>query len=184
MAMSHGARRGLSEAAVWLTLAGIAVAAFVYFKELKAVTRSAFGLTLPTPTQTVEAPSEPRRAFQVELKPDKRGHHVTRAAINGRDIRVLVDTGATIVALTAQDAERAGVYVRRGDFTHRVSTANGTARAAPVTLERVRIGDIVVRNVRGVVLEEGRLKVTLLGMSFLRQLSKVEMRRGVLTLEQ
>jgi aspartyl protease family protein len=105
------------------------------------------------------------------------------AEINGRSIDVMVDTGATLVALTYEDAERAGIYTKSSDFTHRVSTANGSARVAPVSLERISIGDITVRNVQGVVSERGKLKVTLLGMSFLGRLDRVDMRSGVLVLQ-
>ena len=79
----------------------------------------------------------------------------------------MVDTGATMVALSYEDAERAGVYVRPADFTMRVNTANGIARAAPVTLDEISLGDITVRNVRAAVSEPGRLQGSLLGMSFL-----------------
>ena len=87
----------------------------------------------------------------------RHGHFHARAEINGRPIDVMVDTGASIVALTYEDARRAGVYVRDSDFTHRVSTANGLARVAPVTIDRVSIGDITVRNVPGAVTEPGKL---------------------------
>ena len=70
----------------------------------------------------------------------------------------MVDTGASIVALTYEDAERAGVYVRDSDFTQRVRTANGMARVAPVTLDRVSIGDITVRNVPAAVSERGQAR--------------------------
>ena len=79
----------------------------------------------------------------------------------------MVDTGATMVALTYEDAERAGIRLKPSDFTRGVSTANGVTRVAPVTLERVSIGDITVRNVAASVSERGRLQTTLLGMSFL-----------------
>jgi aspartyl protease family protein len=69
-------------------------------------------------------------------------------------------------------------------ITSRVSTANGTARVAPLMLERVTIGDITVRNVRGFVSERGAMRTTLLGMTFLGRLSKVEMRPGKLVLHE
>ena len=83
----------------------------------------------------------------------------------------MVDTGASLVALTYEDASRAGIYVRDRDFTQLVRTANGIARVAPVTLDRVSIGDITVRNVPASVSERGMLGTTLLGMSFLKRLT-------------
>ena len=77
----------------------------------------------------------------------------TEAEINGRDIDVMVDTGASLVALTYDDAERAGIFVKPSDFTHRAQTANGIARVAPVTISRIQIGDITVRERTG-----GRLR--------------------------
>jgi aspartyl protease family protein len=96
----------------------------------------------------------------------------------------MVDTGASLVALTYDDAERLGIYVTPRDFTHVAKTANGTARVAPVTISRISIGDITVRNVRGVVSERGKSERTLLGMSFLGRLSRVEMRGGTLVLQE
>jgi aspartyl protease family protein len=120
----------------------------------------------------------------VEIKAGAFGHYTASAEINGRPIDVLVDTGASIVALTFEDARRAGIHVRDSDFTHRVSTANGFARVAPVTLERVGIDNIMVRNVPAAVSEPGKLSTSLLGMSFLGRLQRVDMRSGVLVLQE
>ena len=91
----------------------------------------------------------------VEIRAGAHGHYHASAEINGRPVDVMVDTGASIVALTYEDAQRAGVYVRDSDYTQRVSTANGLARVAPVMLDRVSIGDITVRNVPAAVTEPG-----------------------------
>ena len=105
------------------------------------------------------------------------------ARINGREIRVLVDTGASYVSLSNQDAERAGIFVRDSDFKYKTRTANGTTRVALVMIDRISIGDIEVRNVKASVHERGKLGVTLLGMSFLGRLRRTEMRGGRLILE-
>jgi aspartyl protease family protein len=112
------------------------------------------------------------------------GHFRAEADINGRNIDVMVDTGASLVALTYEDARRAGILVKPSDFTHTAQTANGTARVAPVTIPRITIGDITVRNVAGVVSERGASERTLLGMSFLGRLTRVEMRGGTLVLQE
>lgn len=132
--------------------------------------------------QPVEESSS--RSGGVELRADSGGHFQTSASINGRSVDVLVDTGATLVALSYEDAERAGIFVKPSDFSGRVSTANGTARVARVTLDSVEIGDIRVRNVAGVVTERGAMRGTLLGMSFLGKLSKVQIERGRLLLSE
>ena len=120
----------------------------------------------------------------VSLPAGAYGHFQTEADINGRSIDVMVDTGASLVALTYDDAERLGIYVNPGDFTHIAKTANGTARVAPVEISRISIGNITVRNVAAVVSERGKSERSLLGMSFLGRLSRVEMRGGTLVLQE
>lgn len=127
--------------------------------------------------------SEPRRA-DVMLRAGDHGHFEADAEINGRTVGVMVDTGATMVALTFEDAERAGIFLRPADFTHQVGTANGMAKVAPVTIDAISIGSITVRNVQGAVTERGKLHQTLLGMSFLGRLSRVDMRARTLELHQ
>jgi aspartyl protease family protein len=119
----------------------------------------------------------------VELRADSKGQYETTMEVNGRSIDALVDTGASIVLLRYEDAQRAGIFLRDSDFTGRAQTANGTSRIAPVTLERVSIGSITVRDVRGAVAEPGRLNVNLLGMTFLQKLRKFEVRSGRLILQ-
>ena len=124
------------------------------------------------------------RGRTVEIRAGAHGHYFASVEINGRPIDVLVDFGASIVALSYDDAERAGVYVRDRDYTQRVSTANGHARVAPVVLDRISIGDITVRNIPAAVSEPGSLGTSLLGMSFLGRLQRVEMRSGTLVLQE
>ncbi len=119
----------------------------------------------------------------VQLQRGYGGHFHADASINGRTIPVLVDTGATLVALSYEDAQAAGISVAAGDFRYVSQTANGQAKFARVTLDQVRIGNVSVRNVAAAVSQPGRLGTTLLGMSFLGQL-RMEMKDGVLVLEQ
>jgi aspartyl protease family protein len=119
----------------------------------------------------------------VTLRAGNSGHFETPAEINGRSVDVMVDTGATMVAMTYEDAERAGIFPRPSEFTASASTANGIAKFAPVNIGSITIGNITVRNVQGAVSERGKLKTTLLGMTFLSRLN-VEMRKNVLVLRQ
>ena len=84
----------------------------------------------------------------------------------------MIDTGATVVAINKAMASRAGFSLKPTDFTSKVSTANGTIAAAPITLESVQIGRIKVNNVAAVVLDDAALPGVLIGMSFLNQLKK------------
>jgi aspartyl protease family protein len=155
--------------------------AVVFHTELKGVGYWLAGVAPPdVKTPTAEAPvtadtSTRSRNRGVELKAGFGGHFNTEAEVNGRRIDVMVDTGATIVALTYDDARRIGVTPSPGDYTQRVSTANGVARVAPVTLDRVQIGDVI---------EPGKLSTTLLGNSFLSRLGRYEMRAGRLYMEE
>ena len=176
-------------AAGWLIAAGCTAVSIAYFSEIKGATQSLAGLQEPRAVRVGASERDDRTgpdgmARVVELRAGAYGHFHTRAEINGRPIGVMVDTGASIVALTFEDARAAGLYVRDADFTHRVSTANGFARIAPVTIDRITIGDITVRDVAGAVMETGKLGTTLLGMSFLSRLQRVDMRSGMLVLQE
>jgi aspartyl protease family protein len=109
----------------------------------------------------------------VTLSPDDRGHYVTMGQINGGTIQLLVDTGATVIAIPSADARRLGINYLNGQrgFTE---TANGKAAAYRITLDTVKVGDITLYNVEAVVLEGEGLKIALLGMSFL---NRTEMKR-------
>lgn len=105
------------------------------------------------------------------LQPDGQGHYVVQGQINGGAVRMLLDTGATSVAIPATDAIRLGIDYKKGHPMH-VTTANGTAPAFRVMLDRVKVGDIEINQVEAVVQEQG-LPIILLGMSFL---NRTEMR--------
>ena len=121
-------------------------------------------------------------AGSTALKRDADGHWRADSRVNGRRIEMLVDTGATLVALTPADARTVGINVRRLDYDTRVETANGTARAARVTLERVQIGGVRVRYVKAMVIERG-LSTSLLGQSFLNRLETYQVRGQLLRLQ-
>jgi aspartyl protease family protein len=170
----------------WLALVCAATVSLLYFTEIKSAARFVLGVEAPElpPNRKAEPVRGAAVGRTVQIKAGAHGHYVASAEINGRPIDVLVDSGASIVALTYDDARRAGVYVRDSDYTQRVSTANGLARVAPVTLDRVSIGDITVRNVPAAVGEPGSLATSLLGMSFLGRLRRVDMRSGTLVLQE
>ncbi len=136
------------------------------------------------PDQSQQTQSQPKRRRSVELSAGSNGHFFADAEINGRTVGVMVDTGASAVALTYEDARSAGILPRDSEFTGRANTANGVAKFAPVTIGRISIGDVEVRDVRAAVMEEGKLDTTLLGMSFLSRLGRVDMQSGKLVLEE
>jgi clan AA aspartic protease (TIGR02281 family) len=111
---------------------------------------------------------------------NEHGHVILDAVVNGASVRFLVDTGASLVILTPADAHAAGIASGELVFNHRVSTANGSARMAPITLREIRIGQLSIYDVPASVLEN--LNISLLGMSFLSRLQSYEMREGKLTI--
>jgi aspartyl protease family protein len=116
----------------------------------------------------------------LEYRANSQGHVVIDGVVNGAPVRFLVDTGATMVVLTMQDAAAAGLSGSDLKFTMQTSTANGVARAAPVTLREVRLGQLSVDDVPAAVSE--KLGISLLGQSFLTRLDSYQMHDGVLTL--
>ncbi len=118
-----------------------------------------------------------------ELKSGNMGHYRVTARINRTNIEVMVDTGASFVALSYEDAQMAGLHPNTLDFNIPVSTANGVVNAARVKLDKVEIDTVRVENVDAMVLPEGALNGTLLGMSFLSKLDSFKSEDGVLTLK-
>lgn len=124
----------------------------------------------------------PAVASVAELKANGQGHFIARAEINGRTVRVMIDTGATAVALSYEDAMEAGLRPGSLDFNVAVGTANGIAQAARVMLDRVEVDGVRVRDVEGLVLPEGAMRGSLLGMSYLIRLKSFKVEDGILYL--
>jgi aspartyl protease family protein len=110
-----------------------------------------------------------------ELKIDRSGHFTTTAYVNGVATQAVIDTGATAVAIPADEAARMSIR-HAGAPRVQVRTAGGARTGYRVNLATVRVGGITLHNVDAVVMEGGtaELPVTLIGMSFL---NGVEMRR-------
>jgi len=106
------------------------------------------------------------------LQADTNGHFFTIGTINGAPMRFLVDTGATVISIGRSDAVRANVDFQRGQQGMSM-TANGPTRVWRVTLNSVRVGDVVLNQVEASV-HEHDLPIVLLGMSFL---NRMEMKR-------
>ena len=150
-------------ALIWLGLLFALILGYSYRSDFRdAWHRIAGELNPATPIE--------RTGGEVVLRRAEDGHFHADVGVNGAAVRMLVDTGATTIALSAEDAARAGIDVDALTFNSFVSTANGMAVAATVELKEVRVGSIVRRNVRASV--QRNLGDSLLGMSFLDQLTK------------
>lgn len=112
---------------------------------------------------------------EIILHKSMSGHFEATVEINGRAVPMLVDTGASAISLSWEDARRAGLNPENLNYSATVMTANGPASAAPVRLAQVSLGPVSRRNVLALVATEGRLERSLLGMSFLSTLSSIRM---------
>jgi aspartyl protease family protein len=115
---------------------------------------------------------------KVTLVADSRGHFITTGTINGNTVRFLVDTGASSVVLSSQEARRLGINYLAGARAFS-QTANGVVPVYRIKLDTVRVGDITANNVDADVIEGDRLPLALLGMSFL---NRMEMKRDGVTM--
>lgn len=138
--------------------------------------------TSAAPVKRQSSPSGSARR-SVVLSADARGHFQGTFRINGRKIDGLIDTGASVIALNRSTARKLGVSVKASDFTYRVNTANGVAKAAHAVLRRVEIQSIRVDNVDALILDDKSLSGTLIGMSFLNKLGSYQARDGELVLK-
>lgn len=114
------------------------------------------------------------------IERSENGHYYAVADVNGMPTRFVVDTGATTVALTVDDAKRAGITVDPGQFQVIGSGASGDVRGQEIMIDTVILDGKRVAQLRGAVLEG--LNVSLLGQNYLSKLDAVEIRRGTMTL--
>jgi aspartyl protease family protein len=128
-------------------------------------------------------PAKPvvRHVNEVVLRRANDGHFYADLKVNGSDMRMLADTGASVIALTVDDAESAGIDVDRLEFNLRISTANGMGEAARIELREVRVGSIIREDVTALVARG--LPQSLLGMNFFNSLSKFQIENNELLLK-
>jgi len=112
----------------------------------------------------------------VEVVRGHGGDFAVAVHINGTRIPMVLDTGASSVVLTQEAAKAAGLPIEVLNYSVNIDTANGRARAAAVTLDRLAVGGLTERSVPALVAQPGQLKNNLLGMSFLNRLQSWEVR--------
>lgn len=120
---------------------------------------------------------------RIELSRFGDGHYYLTANVNGAEIDFVVDTGATMIVLTEQDASRAGFDPNTLAYVGRAATANGEVRTAPVWLDQISVGGIEDRGI-GALVNEGELEQSLLGMNYLDRFSSVEISNGRMILSR
>ncbi len=129
------------------------------------------------------APEEPAgngfASATIPRAPD--GHFYADAQINGATLRLMIDTGATSIALTRADAQAAGIQAAPGDFSATGQGAGGTIKLKRITLDRIAIGPVAANHVEAVVAEDG-LPASLIGQSFLARVGRIEISGDRMTL--
>ena len=140
---------------------------------------AAVGVSAPTPAARS---ATPEMWTGIEIAADRMGQYQTEIRIDGFPVPVIVDTGATFLHLSEADARRIGLHLSDADYRHQAATANGMAAIAMTTLHEVQLGSIRLHDVAATVARGPALSKSLLGMSFLGRLSKVEAGGGRLIL--
>jgi aspartyl protease family protein len=166
--------KALEAALFWIIIGLVLVVGYTYRVELRAVGDRVMAELMPG-----WAASKGRT---VEIARGRGGDFSVRAQINGARVSMVLDSGASAVVLTQEAAKAAGLPLEVLNYSTNVETANGRTRVAPVTLDRLAVGDIVERSVPALIAQPGQLKSNLLGMSFLNRLESWEVRGDKLLL--
>ena len=151
---------------IWGGLFGVAMVGYTYRDDLSGVASRVFGELVPG--SAVVDTARGTATFRAGMD----GHYTINADVNGVTVHTIFDTGASAVVLTHADAIKAGIDTDALRYDIQVQTANGTGRAAGITLDTLKVGGIARSRVRAFVAEKGALDTSLLGMSFLGTLSR------------
>jgi aspartyl protease family protein len=158
----------LESVLIWVVVVLLLLLGYTYRWELRDVGERVLAELIPGRAAT--------RGRTVEIARGGGGSFAVGTQINGARIAMVLDTGASAVVLTQEAAKAAGLPLELLNYSVNVDTANGRARAAPVTLDRVSIGGITERSVPALIAQPGQLRTSLLGMSFLNRLESWEVR--------
>lgn len=172
--------RAVRYSLTWVLLLVSAVGAYTYRQELEWIGRRMVAELAPG-TAMIDQKSPVDAPHTVQVKRAS-GHFRVEATINGTDTIMLVDTGASVVTLTREDALAAGVNLDKLTYSVPVFTANGTTTAAPIIIDVLTVGPIERRRVPALVAQPGLMDRSLLGMSFLDTLGSYTISGDVLTM--
>jgi aspartyl protease family protein len=138
---------------------------------------SRFDLAVPQlglPEQVVEG-----RETRIPLAPD--GHYWLRATVNGAPVNFLVDTGATLTAVSAETAERVGLEPRGAGIPVRMQTANGSVAAQLTTIDELKFGNVAARGIDAII-APGLGPTNVIVMNVLSRLASVQFADGTMIL--
>jgi aspartyl protease family protein len=160
---------------IWIIITLLAIISYSYRYELQMAKEKVTRELLPG-TSTHD-----RRSRKIILTRAKDGHFYLNTIINKQKIRFLVDTGASDVALSLQDAKKIGIDFNRIKFDKIYSTANGQTKGASINLNHLIINNVKFKNISASVMSSN-MGVSLLGMTFLNRLKKIEFKSNSLIL--
>jgi aspartyl protease family protein len=152
----------------WVAIFGIGLAAVQYRDRL------------PDMGRLLDDQEVVGRETRIRMSPD--GHFWARVTVNGVDRRMLIDSGATLTAISEETAREAGIDTERGGFPVVLRTANGSVAAQRGTADQVQVGSVRTEKLR-VVVSSAFGDVDVIGMNFLSRLAswRVEGRTLILT---
>ena len=175
-----GFGKALAQLAIWAVIILGLVVAYSFRGEFSGVTDRVMSNLMPGRATNVTLADGSR---EVLITRSRGGHFASDVSVNGQSLHMLVDTGASSVVLSHQDAIRAGIDVSSLSYSINVRTANGSTTAAPVRLSEVTLGSITRQNVSALVSRDGAMNGSLLGMTFLSSLSSMQMQGDQLRLK-
>ncbi len=168
------------DAVTWLALGLGLVTIYAYREDLMPMAGRVVSELMPGSAMTVEQSAGGLTEVRIRKRLD--GHFTAKVRVNGKPVSMIVDTGATSIVLTPEDAEKAGIDTKALTYKVPVLTANGRAMAARIRLNKVAIGPLDREKVDALVAQPGALSQSLLGMSFLSRLRSYEFSGDFLTL--
>jgi len=173
----RGGRKTLVHTAIWLGAITGLLTAFAFRDEAAVIVQDIRAELMPSVALS-------RAAGEAELRRAWDGHYRATAEVNGVKLRLMIDTGASMVLIPFEQVAEIGIDPDTLDFSMPVTTANGRSSVAPIRLSSIKIGPIAVFDVPAAVTQPGRLKTGLLGMSFLDRLAETSFQDDRLILRQ
>jgi len=161
---------------IWTGIVAVLVIGYTYRIELIEVFNRVGGEFIPGYAITTE-----QNSLVITASAD--GHYYVYGKANGKRIRFMIDTGASNITLSPEDASRIGINLATLKFTQRYQTANGIGLGAPYQLKKLTIGSLDFTDI-GISVNKSALGFSLLGMSFLERLQSFEFSDGKLFLNR
>lgn len=150
----------------WLVIALISISIYSYRHQFYDFKDRILGEINPSHART-------RNTGTIVINMSQNNHFYMKLRINGKDIKFMIDTGASDVVLNKQDAKLIGINFKKLIFNKRYQTANGISWGANILLERIKVGNVEFNDVQASV-NKSNMGTSLLGMSFLRKFKKYE----------